>query len=93
MGLNFSGLVLDPFLYNGFNLALLQSLGKSPGEMEILHNFAVGFARIFAPSLKNLSEILSTPAAFEMSINSKTFKTFFFVVKFRLKLPFSSMFL
>ena len=54
MGLNFSGSVLDPFLYNGFNLEILLSLGKSSGEMEILHIFDIGFARIFAPSFKNL---------------------------------------
>ena len=86
MGLKFSRLVLDPFLYNGFNSAILQSLGKSPEEMEILHVFAIGFARIFAPSFKNLPQILSIPADFEMSINCKTCKTFFSIVKFRLKL-------
>ena len=63
MGLKFSGLVLDLFLYNGFNLAILQSLRKSP-EMEILHIFATGCARIFEPSLKNIPETLSIPAAF-----------------------------
>ena len=57
MGLKFSGLVLDPFLYNGFNLAILHSLEKSPIEMEILHIFAIGFARIFVSSFKNLPEI------------------------------------
>ena len=54
MGLKFSGLVLDHFLYNGFNLAILQSFGKSPEEMEILHISAIGFARIFAPSFTYL---------------------------------------
>ena len=93
MGLKFSGLVLDPFLYNGFNLAILQSLGKSAKEIDILHIFSIGFARIFAPSFENLPEILSIPAAFEMSINCKTSKTFFSVVKFRLKLSLSSMIL
>ena len=93
MGLKFSGLVLDHFLCNGFNLAIFQLLGKSPEETEILHIFALGFARTFAPSFKNLPKILSIPAAFEMSINYKTSKTFFSVVKFRLKLSFSSMFL
>ena len=93
MSLKFSGLVLDPFLYYGFNLAILQSLGKSPEEMELLHIFAIGFARIFAPSFKDLPEIISNPAAFVMSINCKTSKTFFSVVKFRLKLSFISMFL
>ena len=93
MDLKFLGLVLDPFLYYGFNLAILQSLAKSPEEMEIFHIFAIGFARIFAPSFKSLFEILSIPAAFEMSINCKTSKAFFSVVKFRLNLSFSSMFL
>ena len=45
--------------------------------MEILHIFAIGFARIYAPSFKNLPEILSIPAAFEMSINCKTSKPSF----------------
>ena len=93
MGLKFSGLVLDPFLYNGFNIAVLHSLGKSPEEMEMLDFFAIGFGRIFTSSFKNLPEILSVPAAFEMSINCKTFKTFLSRVKFRLKLSFSSVFL
>ena len=84
MGLKFSGLVLDRFLYNGFNLAILQSLGKSPEEMGMLHIFA----RISAPSFKNFPEILSIPADFEMSINCKTSKNFFSIVKFRLKLCF-----
>ena len=52
MGLKVSGLALDPFLYNGFNLAILQSLGKSLEEMEISHIFTIGFARIFAQSFK-----------------------------------------
>ena len=93
MGLKFSGLLLDPFLYYGFNLAILQSLGKNPDEMEKFHIFAIGFARIFAPTFKNLLEILSISAAFEMSINCKTSKTFFFIVKFRLKLSCSSVFI
>ena len=49
MALKFSELVLDPFLYNGFNFAILQSLGKNPEEMGIFHIFAIDFARIFAP--------------------------------------------
>ena len=84
---------MDPFLYNGFNSAILQLLGISSEEMEIIHIFAIGFARIFKPSFKSLPESLLIPAAFEMSINCKTSKTFFSVVKFRLKLSFSSMFL
>ena len=92
MSLKFSGLVLYPFLYKGFNLAILQSLGKSPEEMEVLHISAIGFARIFATSFKNLPQILSIPAASEMSINCKISKTLFFVVKVRLKRSFSCPF-
>ena len=92
MGPNFSGLVLDPFMYNGFNLVILQSPGKSLERMEILHIFAIDFSRIFAPSFKNLPEISSIPVAFEMSVHCKTSETFFFVVQIRLKLSFSSIF-
>ena len=54
MGLRCLGLVLDSFLYKGFNLAILQSLGKSPEETEVLHISAIGLHRIFAPSFKYL---------------------------------------
>ena len=77
MGLKFSGLVLDPFLYNGFSLTVLVLLRKSPEEMEILHIFAIGFGRIFAPSFKNIPEFLSIPAAFEKSIIEKLLKLLF----------------
>ena len=63
MGLKFSKLALNPFLLKGFNLAILQSFGKSPEEIGVLHISAMGFARVFAPSFKNLPEILSIPAA------------------------------
>ena len=77
MVLKYSGLVLDSFLYNSFNLAILQSLGKSTVEMEILHIFAIGFGRIFAPSFEKLPEILSISAAFKMSIHCKTLEPSF----------------
>ena len=60
--------------------------------MEILNIFAIAFARIFAPSFKKIPQILSNPAAFDISINCNTSKTFS-VVKFKLKLSFSFMFL
>ena len=88
MGLKFLGLVLDLFLCSGFNLAFLQSLGKNLEEMQVLHISATGFARIFALSFKNLSKILSIYAAFEMSVHFKISKTFFSVLKVRLKLSF-----
>ena len=66
---------MDPSLYNGFNLAILQSLGKSHDEIEILHTSAIGFARIFAYLLK-ISDILSIPAVLEMSIYCKISKPF-----------------
>ena len=80
---------MDPFLRNGFSLAILQSFGKKPEEMEILHISAIGFARMFASSFKNLPEILSIPAAFEISIHCKIPQTLFSVVKVRLKLSIS----
>lgn len=86
---NFDDLFLDPFLYGRFNLAILQSLGKSPEKMEVLHISVIGFARIFIPSLKNICEILSIPAAFQMSVYFKISKTLFSVVKVKLKLSFS----
>ena len=63
MGLKFSGLVLDPFLYNGFNLAILLSnfsQVEKPwrnGDITSFCYTAIGFTRIYAPSFKNL-EIL-----------------------------------
>ena len=69
---------LGPFLYKGFNLAILQSLGKNPEEMGLLNISAIGFARIFALYFKNLPEILSIPSVFEMSIHSKISKTSIF---------------
>ena len=76
-------------MYGRFNLAILQSLGKSPEKMEVLHISVIGFARIFIPSLKNICEILSIPAAFQMSVYFKISKTLFSVVKVKLKLSFS----
>ena len=75
MCLKFSGLVLKPFLYNGFNLSILQSLGKSPKEMEVLLISATGFARIHAPSFKHLPETLSVPATVDMSVHYKISKS------------------
>ena len=55
---------MEPFLYNGFNLATWQSVGKTKNFMEILHILEIGFARIFAPSFKNFPERLSMPAVY-----------------------------
>ena len=90
MCLKFSGLVWNPFLHNNFDLVILQYLGKSPEEMEVLHISVIGFTSIFTPFLKNLPEILSIPAVFEMSIYFKISKTF--LVKVILKLSFSFIF-
>ena len=57
--------------------------------MEVLHISVIGFARIFVPSLKNICEILSIPAAFQMSVYRKISKTLFSVVNVKLKLSFS----
>ena len=37
---------------SGFNLAIWQPVGKGDYFMERLHSSQIGFARIFAPSLK-----------------------------------------
>ena len=74
-------IVFGHFLDKGFNVALLQSLRKSPEEMEVLHISATGFARIFAPSFKNLTNILSIPSAYEISIQCKISKTLFSIVR------------
>ena len=60
MGLKLSKSDFDPFLYIGFNLAILQSFGKDHEEMGILRNSAIIFATLFTPPFKNLPESLSS---------------------------------
>ena len=50
--------------------------------MERLHISATGFARMTAPSFKNLPGRLSTPAALEISIFFNSFRTISSVVGF-----------
>ena len=62
------GSILGPFLYIGFNFASLHGSGKIFDFMERLHILVTGFVKMTAPSFRNLPEILSTPAALEISI-------------------------
>ena len=56
------GSILDSFLKIGFNFAYLHGSGKIFDFMERLHVSVTGFAKMTAPSFKNLPERLSTPA-------------------------------
>ena len=73
--MKFLGSVVEPFLYNGFNLATWQSVGKTEYFMERLHIFEIGFARIFAPPFKSFPERLSIPAALSVFISFNNFST------------------
>ena len=64
---------MEPFLYNGFNFAIWQSVGKIEYFMKRLHILEIGFARIFAPSFKNFPERLSIPAALSIFISFNNF--------------------
>ena len=82
MGLKCLGLILDSFMYNGFNLAILHSLGESPEDMEVLQISAMGFARIFAPCFKNL------PKSYQFLLLLRNIS--FSLIKDRLELTFIS---
>ena len=71
-------------MYSSFNLAILESLGKSPEEMEVLHISAIVFVRMFAPYFKTFCETSSISAAFEVPKHCKISKTFFFAVSSKL---------
>ena len=56
IGLESDGSVFLPFLNIGFSFATLQGLGKTPWEIDRLQRTETGFARMSAPSLKNLPD-------------------------------------
>ena len=62
------GSILDPFLNISFNFASLHGSGKVFYFMERVHISGTGFAKMTAPSFKNLQGRLSTPTALEISI-------------------------
>ena len=55
---------MEPFLSNGFNLAIWQSIRKAEYFMERLHILEMDFATISPPSFKNSPERLSILLAF-----------------------------
>ena len=65
---------MEPFLYSGLSFATLHDLGNEEVDIERLQSYVNGSDRAFAPSLRNLPEILSMPAAFGFSL-FKIFKT------------------
>ena len=66
---------MEPFLYNGFNLATWQYFGKTKYFMERLHILEIGFARMFISSFKNFPERLLIPAAFSILMYFNDFST------------------
>ena len=76
------GSILDPFLNIGFSFASLHGSGKIFDFMERLHISVTGFAKMTAPSFKNLPGRLSTPAALEISIFFNSFRTISSIVGF-----------
>ena len=85
--------ILDPFLNTDFNFASLHGSGKIFDFMEKLHISVAGFAKMTAPSFKNLPGRLSAPAALEISIFFNSFRTIFSVVGFNLNLVIMFKFL
>ena len=66
---------MEPFLNNGFNLAIWQSVGNKEYFIERLQIFEIGFAKILAPSFRNFQERWSIPAALSGIISFSNLKT------------------
>ena len=69
-------MVADPFLNNGFSLAILHFSGNVDKEIDKLHNCVMGNNKYGAPSFKNLSVSPSLPAALDGFNLSNNFKLF-----------------
>ena len=69
------GSILDPFLNIGFDFASLHGSGKIFDFMDRLHISVTGFAKMTAPSFKNIPGKLSIPAALEISVFFNSFRT------------------
>ena len=66
------------FLNIAFIFGTLQAFVKARWEIDRLQSEETGFARMPAPSFKNLPESLATPAALDFLISCMIFKTFLF---------------
>ena len=56
---------MEPFLKCGLTFATLQLLGNELSLIERLQSWDIGFAKISAPSFRNLPDKLSMPAALD----------------------------
>ena len=63
IGLQFKGLVLDPFLNKGFNFAILKQSGKLPDLIDRLHSSLMVFDKTCEPSFRKQPKKSSIPAA------------------------------
>ena len=63
------------FLNIGFDFASLHGSGKIFDFMDRLHISVTGFAKMTAPSFKNIPGKLSIPAALEISVFFNSFRT------------------
>ena len=68
------GSVVDPFLYSGFNFAILHFSGNVDNEIERLHSWVIGDDNKGAPSFRNLPASPSIPAALDGLVSSSNFK-------------------
>ena len=53
IGQQFNASVKEPFLYIGFNIAILQESGNFTEVIARLHKSMIGLGKTFAPSFKN----------------------------------------
>ena len=73
-GRQFFESIFKPFLYNGLNLAILQSKRNFERFIEKLHSFYIGKAKTTAPSFKNLPDRFYIPAALSGLVSLSNFK-------------------
>ena len=74
---------------SGFNLAGLPCSGKIDDLIDKLHKSVIGVAKMAAPSFRNFPASLSRPAALEVFMSSRCFKTVSLEVGVSVKLRLS----
>ena len=71
IGLQFKGLVLDPFLNKGFNFAIVKQSGKLPDLIDRLHSSLMVFDKTCEPSFRKQPKKSSIPAALQTFVPLK----------------------